>query len=63
MSIINITEKRVWNDSKSSIDEQFQECRKTKSRTKTIRLFGIKLLTYDVEYEFTPSREMDYRKQ
>lgn len=59
MSIINITEKRVWNDSKGCYDSTFQESRKTKSRTKTIRLFGIKLLTRKVEYEFTPSEGKD----
>lgn len=57
MSIINITEKHVWNDSKSHIDETFQESRKTKSRTKTIQLFGIRLLSYTIEYEFTPRAE------
>lgn len=63
MSIINITEKRIWNDSKTSPDEKFQENRKTKSRTKTIRLFGIKFLTYNVEYEFIPSEEKGFQPQ
>lgn len=63
MSIINITEKRVWNDSKASIDECFNEERKTKSRTKAIRLFGITLLTYNVEYGFIPSEEKGLQAQ
>lgn len=63
MSIINITEKRVWNDCKSELDEVLNESRKTKSRTKAIRLFGITLLTYKVEYEFTPKGEKDSQPQ
>lgn len=63
MALITIAEKNTWADSKYRTDEHPTAERLTKSRTRTVRLLGIKVLSMTIGYEFSPRLQGDSPKQ